>query len=161
MVAAVIIGATTALAWGDAFARPAMLISAVILAFSIVPTLATGMRRGTWQTSLLIAVGMPMIYGFWHALMTPLVPALPPLVAATSVVIVAVCAFIALFAVQLMLIERPQDALLRAIYPHASAGFHLDDIFTRLTFRVWPPRLTPVRPESRMAKPALAIERAA
>jgi NAD(P)H-quinone oxidoreductase subunit 5 len=106
-------------------------------------------------------VGMPLIYGAWHAVVTPLAPALPPMVAATSVVIVTVCAFIALFAVQLMLIERPHDALLRAIYPHASAGFHLDDLFTRLTFRIWPPRLTPLRPESRMAKPMLAIERAA
>jgi NAD(P)H-quinone oxidoreductase subunit 5 len=161
IAAAALVGAGTALTWGDAFSRPAMLVSAVILTLSLVPLLATGLRRGTWQTPLLIAAGTPMVYGLWHALMTPLAPALPPMVAATSVVIVAVCAFLTLFAVQLMIIERPHDALLRAIYPHASAGFHLDDLFTRLTFRVWPPQLTPVRPESRMAMPRLAIERAA
>jgi len=161
IAAAAIVGAVSALTWGDAFARPAMLVSAVILTFSLVPTLATGLRRDTWRSPLLIAIGTPMVYGLWHALMTPLAPALPPLVAATSVVIVAVCAFLALFAVQLTLTERPNDAMLRSLYPHASAGFHLDDLFTRLTFRVWPPRLTPLRPESRMAKPMLAIERAA
>ena len=161
IAAAGIVGAVAALTWGNAFDRPAMLVTAVILTLALVPTLATGMRRGVWRTPLLIAFGTPAAYGLWHAIMAPVVPALPPLVAATAVVIVAACAFIALFAVQLMLIERPHDALLRALYPHAVAGFHLDDLFTRLTFRVWPPKLTPVRPDSRMAAPMLVIEQAA
>ncbi len=156
-----IVGAVTALTWGELYARPAMLVSAIILTLSLVPTLATSLRRGAWQTPMLIAVGTPIAYGLWHALMAPLVPALPPLAAATGVVIVAVCAFVALFSVQVMLTERPQHALLSAIYPHALAGFHLDDLFTRMTFRVWPPRLTPLRPDSRMAAPMLRLERAA
>lgn len=156
-----IVGAGAAMTWGDPFSRPAMLVSAVILTLGLVPTLATGLRRGAWQTPLLIAVGTPLAYGLWHTLMAPLVPALPTLAVSMAVVIVATCTFLALFAVQLMLIERPHDATLRAIYPHALAGFHLDDLFTRMTFRVWPPQLTPVRPESRMASPTLVIERAA
>jgi NAD(P)H-quinone oxidoreductase subunit 5 len=161
LLAALLVGGVAALTWGDAATRPAMLVGAVILTLALVPTLATGLRRDAWRTPVLIAVGTPLAYGLWHALLTPLVPALPPLVAATAAVIIATCAFLALFAVQLTLIERPHDATLRAVYPHAVAGFHLDDLFTRLTFRVWPPRLTPLRPESRMATPALVIERAA
>lgn len=160
-IAAAIVGGVSALTWGDAFSRPAMLVSAVILTLALVPTLATGLRRHAWRTPVFIGVGTPLAYGLWHALMAPLVPALPPLVAGTVAVIVATCAFLALFAFQVAIIERPHDAILRAVYPHAVAGFHLDDLFTRLTFRLWPPRLTPLRPESRMATPTLVIERAA
>lgn len=161
VAAAAIVGAVAALSWGDAFARVPMWISAMILTMAIVPTLAKGLRAGSWRTPLLVAVGTPLAYGLWHALMLPLVPALPPLVAATGAVALAVAGFVALFAVQVTLIEQPQDALLRALYPHAVAGFHLDDVFTRMTFRLWPPDLTPVRPESRMAAPALVLEKAA
>jgi NAD(P)H-quinone oxidoreductase subunit 5 len=49
--------------------------------------------------------------------------------------------FAALFAVQTTLLARPEGRLARALHPWLFAGFYLDERFTRLTFRVWPPRL--------------------
>jgi NAD(P)H-quinone oxidoreductase subunit 5 len=45
-----------------------------------------------------------------------------------------------LFAVKTILSLRPQGQLARALYPWLFAGFYLDEHFTRLTFRFWPPR---------------------
>ena len=60
---------------------------------------------------------------------------------------VMVC-FLALFVVQGTLRARPQGALARRLYPALFAGLYLDELFTRLTFRVWPARL-PAPPAAR------------
>ncbi|MBL8955797.1 MAG: NADH-quinone oxidoreductase subunit L [Myxococcaceae bacterium] len=49
--------------------------------------------------------------------------------------------FAALFSLKTSLALRPEGRLARALYPRLFAGLHLDELFTRLTFRVWPPRL--------------------
>ncbi len=56
---------------------------------------------------------------------------------------------------------HPAGAVARALYPHAVAGFHLDELFTRLTFRVWPPVLTVPRQIARSEAITPAAERAA
>ena len=56
--------------------------------------------------------------------------------------------FLALFVVQGTLRARPQGALARRLYPALFAGLYLDELFTRLTFRVWPARL-PAPPAAR------------
>jgi NAD(P)H-quinone oxidoreductase subunit 5 len=40
----------------------------------------------------------------------------------------------------------PRGALARGLYPWLFAGLYLDELFTRLTFRLWPARLTPSQP---------------
>jgi NAD(P)H-quinone oxidoreductase subunit 5 len=42
---------------------------------------------------------------------------------------------------------RPQGTLARKLYPWLFAGLYLDELFTRLTFRVWPARV-PVTPDA-------------
>ena len=46
--------------------------------------------------------------------------------------------FTCLFVLQAALQARPQGRLARALYPRLFAGFYLDELFTRLTFRIWP-----------------------
>jgi NAD(P)H-quinone oxidoreductase subunit 5 len=53
--------------------------------------------------------------------------------------------FVVLFVVQGAVRARPQGALSRRLYPWLFAGLYLDEVFTRLTFRVWPARL-PAKP---------------
>ena len=52
----------------------------------------------------------------------------------------------ALFAVQLLFAWRPEGRLTGALARRLFAGFYLDEIFTRLTFRLWPPRRPSAEP---------------
>ena len=57
----------------------------------------------------------------------------------------AIGCFVVLFIVQGAVRARPEGALARKLYPWLFAGLYLDEVFTRLTFRVWPARL-PAKP---------------
>lgn len=50
--------------------------------------------------------------------------------------------FSMLFVVQLVLQVQPTGMLARALQPKLFAGLYLDELFTRMTFRVWPPGLS-------------------
>lgn len=147
-----------ALTWGDLLVRPALVASAVILALAVTPLLA---HATSWRPAAPIAIGLPLAYAAWHALFTPLVPAAPAAGLAPLLLGLLVAGFAALLVVQAIVTTQPQAALSRALYPHASAGFHLDDLFTRLTFRVWPPTITPTETLVRRIAPARVVERAA
>lgn len=54
--------------------------------------------------------------------------------------------FLLLFLTQIHLAAAPSGALARRLQPHLFAGLYLDALFTRMTFRVWPPRVPPRRP---------------
>ena len=49
--------------------------------------------------------------------------------------------FLLLYGLQTVLVAYPQGAWSQRLYPLAYAGFHLDEWFTRLTFRLWPARM--------------------
>ncbi len=50
----------------------------------------------------------------------------------------------------------PDGALARRLYPAVFAGFYLDEVFTRLTFALWPPRgLTRQRPPTHLQASAV------
>lgn len=55
-----------------------------------------------------------------------------------------VAVFLSLYIVQATIAVRPAGALARALYPACFAGFYLDEVCTRLTFQVWPPRTLPM-----------------
>jgi NAD(P)H-quinone oxidoreductase subunit 5 len=76
--------------------------------------------------------------GFENALGAP---------AATSPALVAwvIAAFVVLFLVQGAVRAKPLGSLARSLYPTLFAGLYLDELFTRLTFRLWPARL-PAKP---------------
>lgn len=45
-----------------------------------------------------------------------------------------------LYGVQLLFECRPDGRLARELQPLLFAGLYLDELFTRVTFRLWPPR---------------------
>ena len=58
-----------------------------------------------------------------------------------------------LVALQATLRLRPEGKLARALHPWLFSGLYLDELFTRLTFRLWPPRFPPT-PRAEVTTPA-------
>ncbi|MEZ4393327.1 MAG: NADH-quinone oxidoreductase subunit L [Polyangiales bacterium] len=117
--------------------------SALLFALSLAPSL------GADRALLLRAAGVAGMYFAWHALAAR---ALPPAGAPSALGWAFVAAgFTALFAVQSVLAARPRGGLARALHPWLFAGMHLDEAFTRITFRAWPPRLRPHASDARVA----------
>jgi len=83
---------------------------------------------------------LTQIYLLWHLGFAQLVPAIPmPLL--PLAVWVGVC-FAFLYVLQVWLLAYPRGALATRFYRWAYGGFYLDESFTRLTFRVWPARMS-------------------
>lgn len=164
VLAPALVFAVAQIFWGGFAERQTNIVSASILALALMPVLAqlfAAPSSATRRTAFAITLGLPLLYTLWHALLTPVVPvpgALPlPLWAAA----ITLAAFAAALAVQGIVDAAPQGALARRLYPHAAAGFHLDAVFTRLTFRLWPPTITAPAMRQRRERSPLRIERAA
>lgn len=56
--------------------------------------------------------------------------------------------FTALYLLQSLILARPNHPLCRRLYPYFYAGLFLDDLFTRMTFRIWPVRTDSELPAS-------------
>jgi NAD(P)H-quinone oxidoreductase subunit 5 len=138
-----------ALAWGLVPAQspaqsPALWVMAGILSLALAPLLAGQVVRGggTWRWGgLLVAFAVALAYfglhrlgSRWLGLATVGAPPAPALVAW-----VLAC-FGLLFVVQAVVRAFPNGVLARRFYPWLFAGLYLDELFTRLTFRVWPAR---------------------
>ncbi len=140
--------AAAALAWGIRPAdAPALWAVTAVLALAVVPLLAGPVLRagGAWVlagigASFAVALayfGLHLAFKVW--LGAPEAPA------AAGLVGWVIACFVLLFAVQGAVRARPQGAVARRLYPWLFAGLYLDELFTRLTFRLWPARL-PARP---------------
>lgn len=163
-LAAPLVAGIGLLTWGAAAERPATLVSASVLALAVATALAHADLRGGWRAlrvPALLAIGLPLAYAGWHALFARLVPLAVAPAPSGAVLLAVVLAFVALAIVQARVTAAPAGALARALHPHAVAGFHLDELFTRLTFRLWPPRLTPTLRVPRPADAARSATRAA
>ncbi len=123
-------------------------IGAVLLALALAPLFLldatrdarTMLRRGG------TAAAIAALYALLHAAFAVIAPAVAgaPLQHALRLTLVVVC-FVLLYVVQAMVTARPKGRVAGALYPACFAGFYLDELCTRLTFRVWPPRVVPVR----------------
>ena len=164
-LAGLVTGAVARVTWGsETLAHPGVLASGAILALGLAGVLATVEWRGGWRALRLpfaLLVGLPLAYAGWHALMGRIVPPLVPAALPVAGFVVVPLAFLGLLALQATVTAHPAGAVARALYPHAVAGFHLDELFTRLTFRVWPPVLTVPRQIARTEAITPAAERAA
>jgi NAD(P)H-quinone oxidoreductase subunit 5 len=109
------------------------------------------LARGTLQVLLLT-----QLYFFWHLLFAGLTPATGA-VAWPLVAWVVLC-FCALYGAQVWLRCYPNGAFARTFYPWAYYGFYLDETFTRITFKLWPVRLSPVQAKT-LANPDSNLKR--
>ena len=137
--------------------EPALWVLGGALASSLLPLVcAPAQTRPLRQVLLLVgcAFGLALLYGLWHRLFASLVPvsSLPP--GNFSLAVAAIC-LAGLLAVQQIVLGQPQGRLSRWLHPRAFAGFHLDEIFTRLTLRLWPVPLGAAR-RAQAALPAVS-----
>ncbi len=122
--------------------------TALILAFALAPLFVRGAADGVG--ALVRGVGAAMLliatYSAGHALFSAVAPSVrgSPVLEAVRLGVVA-SAFVALYATQSIVTAHPMGRLARALYPACFSGFYLDELCTRLTFRIWPPRGLPVR----------------
>jgi NAD(P)H-quinone oxidoreductase subunit 5 len=153
--------ALAALAWGIHPAdAPALWAVGGILAFALAPLLAGPALRagGAWPLAglgvafavALVYFGLHLVFSRWLG-----VPASTPNMALIALVLGC---FAVLFVVQGAVRAHPQGALARSLYPWLFAGLYLDEVFTRLTFRVWPARL-PEKSTAPLQQPALSEAR--
>lgn len=98
-----------------------------------------------------MAVGgavLALLYFGWHALMGRLVPEPAAASGLGLRIAIVLVSFSCLFGAQVLLSAAPEGRLARMLCPRLHLGLHLDELFTRLTFRFWPPKLPP-RPAAR------------
>jgi NAD(P)H-quinone oxidoreductase subunit 5 len=99
------------------------------------------MVRGVVQV-----LALTQLYLLWHALFAGLAPA--PAEVGSPLVLWVVASFAVLYGTQVWLRCHPQGRFARAFYPWAYCGFYLDETYTRLTFKLWPVKLSPVQAQT-------------
>lgn len=137
--------AAAAMTWGlKPAAGPALWAMGGILSLALAPLLTGPLLRAGIAGALLGLAGasaVALAYFGLHAMFSGWLgvagagPASPLLVAW-----VLVC-FGLLFVVQGAVHIWPRGRLARRLYPAMFAGLYLDDLFTRMTFRLWPARV--------------------
>ena len=126
---------------------PARLTVALLLVMSLSPmAIGAGLGgRRALVAAAAISVGVSALYLSWHALFEHLVllPAdvHPPLLGLG----IAATGFSMLFVAQLVLQAWPAGRLAQTLQPWLFAGLYLDEFFTRMTFRLWPPGLSSLK----------------
>lgn len=142
--------AAAALAWGFSPAHaPALWAVGAILSLALAPLVARPLREGSsWQrlTGPTVGFGVALAYFGLHAVFGRWL-GLDSNGGAPSLALIAwvLGCFGLLFVVQGTVRARPHGALARGLYPWLFAGLYFDELFTRLTFWVWPAR-TPATP---------------
>lgn len=139
--------AAAALAWGIRPAEaPALWAVSAILALALVPLLAGPLLRAGGASVVAGVAGafaVALAYFGLHLLFKQWLGA--PAAASMGQVGWVIGCFVVLFIVQGAVRANPLGGLSRKLYPWLFAGLYLDEVFTRLTFRVWPARL-PAKP---------------
>ncbi len=124
--------------------EPDLVVFGVILTLALAPGLVrVFVARGgrLLVPALLSAAGAVVLYAGLHRGFSALVaPALTDGGFSPVRAGIVVAGFALLFLVQVTVTSRPGGWLARRLYPACFAGFYLDEVFTRLTFLLWPPR---------------------
>ena len=137
------------------------MLAMLILTLAVAPLFVSGLANGSrsFFRAATGAIALVASYALGHAVFTTLAPDMhgSPTMDLVRLAIVAI-AFGALYVVQAMIATQPASGLARALYPACFAGFYLDEIWTRLTFRLWPPRTLAVAPHSAAAGASMLRE---
>jgi NAD(P)H-quinone oxidoreductase subunit 5 len=128
--------------------EPAPWALAMVLGLALTPLLVRS-AGGGWRrlaTVGLGALGVAALSFTWHVAFDQFLAAPAPVGALAPRLALVIAGFGLLFVLQAVLHSRPDGRLARMLYPRLFAGLYLDEAFTRLTFRLWPPRLPPRAP---------------
>jgi NAD(P)H-quinone oxidoreductase subunit 5 len=138
--------AATAVATGlvTGHESPALAPLALVLALSFAPMMGRAFSGGVRALvlALLFALGASVAYFGWHLLFELIAPSLDAGVEASSFQWSIVGGgLVVLFIAQSFLQTRPTGWFADRVMPHLLSGLYIDDWFTRVTFRLWPPGL--------------------
>ena len=144
--------------WGFSPAEvPALWALGGIVSLALAPLIAGTVLRGggLWPLAgLLGAFAVALAYFGLHGLFSRgLGAAAAGAVPGPALVGWVLGCFGLLFIVQGAVRAQPQGALARSLYPWLFAGLYLDELFTRLTFRLWPAQV-PTTPGTLAQTPA-------
>ncbi len=154
--------AVAALAWGfNPSTAPALWALGGILSLALAPLVARPLQgaNGWWRlVGLASALAIALIYFGLHAVFTQWL-GVDNLGANPSMGLIAwvLGCFTLMFMVQGAVRARPHGTLARGLYPWLFAGLYLDELFTRLTFKVWPAR-APATPGTLTQRSALTTK---
>jgi NAD(P)H-quinone oxidoreductase subunit 5 len=128
---------------------------AIALFLSFVPMIGRALAAGrrAFGIAALSMAGAAALYFALHAVFEEVAPSLDAGGSSLEWSIVA-AGLVLLFFAQTILLTNPKGRLARLIQPHVHSGLYIDEWFTRMTFRLWPPRLE--RPAA--ARPSVTLE---
>jgi NAD(P)H-quinone oxidoreductase subunit 5 len=115
-----------------------------VLALSFAPMLGRALAAGTRTLVIagLFALGASAAYFGWHILFELLAPSLNAGIETSSFKwSIVVAGLGVLFLAQSILQTSPHGRFANWLQPHLISGLYIDDWFTRVTFRLWPPGL--------------------
>jgi NAD(P)H-quinone oxidoreductase subunit 5 len=119
-------------------------VLALVLGLSFAPMIGRALAAG-WQAFLRVArftVGASAAYFGWHVLFEAMAPAISSGPSESDVMWkIVVGGLGVLFVAQSIMQTRPNGRFANWLQPHLDSGLYIDDWFTRVTFRLWPPAL--------------------
>jgi NAD(P)H-quinone oxidoreductase subunit 5 len=116
---------------------------ALALLLSFVPTIARALAAG-WRPFAIAAVftaGATALYFALHVIFEGIAPAIGAEAESPFMWKLVTAGLVVLFVVQTRLQTNPRSRLARLVRYHLYSGLYIDEWFTRLTFRIWRPRL--------------------
>ncbi len=145
-VSGLVMVAAAGLLWGVPLDQlSALWVLAAIVSLAIAPLLTARALRlgGLWPLGLILgAFGVAFAYFGLHHVFALLVD-MPKTSATNSfdLAVVLLC-FMLLFIMQSLIRARPHGPVASRLYPWFYAGLYLDEWLTRVTFRIWPAKLS-------------------
>lgn len=115
---------------------------AFVLGLSFAPMIGRALAAGkrAFMLAMLLAVGASASYFGWHVIFELVAPWInaggPAPDIMWDIVVGGLCL---LFVIQSILQTSPNGWLANWLQPHLLSGLYIDDWFTRMTFRLWPP----------------------
>ena len=126
--------------------EPALWALAWVVTVALTTLLVHNAPRFGWRHVALLtgaSAMVPILYFIAHAVLLKIQVTPLPIRSGPSdtLVVWVIACFSLLFVLHAWIRAYPEGRLSRRLYPHLFAGLYLDDLFTRLTFRVWPAKL--------------------
>jgi NAD(P)H-quinone oxidoreductase subunit 5 len=117
---------------------------ALVLGLSFAPMLGRALAAG-WRVfwlAALLTVGASAAYAGWHVLFDLIAPWVDATGSTSDLKwSIVVDGLVFLFVAQSILQTSPNGWFANWLHPHLLSGLYIDDWFTRVTFRLWPPGL--------------------
>jgi NAD(P)H-quinone oxidoreductase subunit 5 len=124
-------------------APPSLAPLAIALGLSFVPTIARALAAGprALGLALVFTATTTVIYLALHIVFEGVAPFIAADAESAFKWKVVGAGLVLLFIVQTLLKTSGGGRVAGLLRPHLRSGLYLDEWFTRLTFRIWPPRL--------------------